>query len=98
MRKSAETQYSIRQVIALTGASEFLLRTWELRYGALNPKRTDTGRRLYDEKDVLKIRALLELTNEHSANRKKIRDIAALPYDELKKMLQKRAATAAKRG
>jgi len=90
MRSSTEHRYTIRQVIDLTGASEFLIRTWELRYHALNPKRTDTGRRVYSEKDVLKIRALLELTRESSPARKKISDIANLKYEQLQSMLQER--------
>lgn len=50
--------YSIRQVIELTGITEFLLRIWELRYKAISPKRTESGRRLYSPEDVIKIASL----------------------------------------
>ncbi len=53
--------YSIRQVIELTGVSEFTLRGWESRYGALQPVRSQTGRRQYSSEDVLKIKLLIDL-------------------------------------
>jgi methanogenic corrinoid protein MtbC1 len=90
MKSKGETHYNIRQVINLTGASEFLLRTWELRYGAITPKRTDTGRRIYTEKDILRIRALVELTKEENIQKRKISEIANLPLDELTALMGER--------
>ncbi len=78
------TTYKIRQVIELTGASEFLLRAWELRYSALEPVRTKTGRRLYTSEDVLKVRALLKLTQQGQ----RVGDIAHLSLAELNQMLK----------
>lgn len=54
--------YSIAEVTDLTGATEFLLRAWELRYGLVKPQRTETGRRLYSSQDVLKISKVVTLT------------------------------------
>lgn len=90
MKSKGETHYNIRQVINLTGASEFLLRTWELRYRAITPKRTDTGRRIYTEKDILRIRALVELTKEENTQKRKISEIANLPLDELTALMGER--------
>lgn len=75
--------YKIRQVIDITGASEFLIRTWELRYNALRPERTKTGRRLYTEADILKIRALLTLTNQGH----RVGEIAKKSLPELESLL-----------
>lgn len=55
--------FSIRQMIELTGLSEFTIRGWENRYKAFSPQRSDTGRRQYQKKDVeraLLIRELLK--------------------------------------
>lgn len=55
--------FSIRQMIELTGLSEFTIRGWENRYKAFKPKRSETGRRKYDKTDVeraLLIRELLK--------------------------------------
>lgn len=61
MGKSESADYNIRQVIELTGTSEFTLRGWETRYNALQPDRSKTGRRLYSKNDILKVRLLTEL-------------------------------------
>lgn len=77
-----ENNYTIRQVINLTGVSEFVLRAWENRYDALKPKRTKTGRRLYSKEDVLKARLLFELTERDH----KIGSIAQLTLAHLQKI------------
>lgn len=56
----AET-FSIRQVIELTGLSEFTIRGWESRYEAFEPRRTPTGRREYSRSDVDRALLLREL-------------------------------------
>ncbi|MBK9040074.1 MAG: MerR family transcriptional regulator [Bdellovibrionales bacterium] len=82
MRNTGET-YKIRQVIDLTGVSEFLLRAWEDRYAAIKPARSKTGRRLYSQNDVLKVRALFSLTQMGH----RVGDIAQLGLNELNQML-----------
>lgn len=81
--------YKIRQVVELTGASEFLLRVWENRYSAFNPTRSKTGRRLYNENDVLKARTLLALTEQGH----RIGEIAELSLFELNKLIQQKTKT-----
>lgn len=71
--------YTISEVIELTGATEFLLRTWELRYKLVTPKRTETGRRLYSSSDVLRISKIVTLL----AQGHKIGKIAHLKLTEL---------------
>ena len=42
-------QYSIDQFSKVTGLNKILIRTWENRYGFINPKRTSTNIRYYDD-------------------------------------------------
>lgn len=81
--KKGDEAYKIRQVIDLTGVSEFLLRAWEDRYSAIKPARSKTGRRLYSQNDVLKARALFSLTQLGH----RVGDIAQLSLNELNQML-----------
>lgn len=53
--------YSIRQMVELTGLSEFTIRGWENRYSAFDPKRSETGRREYRKSDIEKALLLREL-------------------------------------
>lgn len=74
-----ESLFNLRQVIELTGVSEFTLRGWEGRYGAFAPQRTASGRRLYTTQDLRRIRALLVLT----AQGHKISQICSLSLERL---------------
>jgi DNA-binding transcriptional MerR regulator/methylmalonyl-CoA mutase cobalamin-binding subunit len=64
MAKTGDFIYNIRQVIELTGISEFTLRGWETRYEAFHPHRSKTGRRLYCKTDILKIHLLSSLLDQ----------------------------------
>ena len=75
--------FSLRQVVELTGVSEFTLRGWESRYQAFRPRRTGSGRRRYTKADILRARALLELT----ARGQRISSIATLPLSELEELI-----------
>lgn len=76
--------YSLRQVVELTGLSEFTLRGWETRYGAFRPTRTETGRRGYTSKDLQKAILLRELTKRGE----RIGPIARLPMAQLSAMME----------
>lgn len=80
-----KSHFSIRQVIDLTGVSEFTIRGWENRYQAITPMRTEKGRRLYTQEDLLKIRALKDLVERGN----QISSIAHLNLDELRELLVK---------
>lgn len=84
--KSTET-YSLRQVVELTGLSEFTLRGWEQRYGAFSPNRTGTGRRRYSAVDLQKAILLRELVKRNH----RIGEIANLPVAKLDKLLEQEA-------
>lgn len=85
MSSRSKEFFSIRQVVEITGLSEFTLRGWENRYNAFTPRRTDTGRRLYTLQDIEKARLLDELI----AGGHRISDIAPLTLTELKKRITK---------
>ncbi|HEX7675921.1 MAG TPA: MerR family transcriptional regulator [Bdellovibrio sp.] len=80
--------FSIRQVIELTGISEFTLRGWETRYKAFKPKRSPTGRRIYSQDDIQKARLLQSLVEKGY----KIGNIAKLDLSDLEKILPQQQA------
>lgn len=81
--------FSIRQVIELTGISEFTLRGWETRYKAFKPKRSPTGRRIYSLQDIQKARLLQTLLDKGY----KIGNIAKLELSDLEKIFPQQEAS-----
>ena len=76
---SMENAYRVGMVSKLTGLSAHTLRTWERRYGAVVPQRTDAGGRLYSDGDVQRLRMLRDLVSEGHA----IGTVAALSDSDL---------------
>lgn len=85
MQKKKES-FDIRQVVELTGVSEFTLRGWESRYRAIEPARNATGRRMYSRKDILKVQLLKSLVDRGH----RIGSVASLSHDELQALMEKR--------
>jgi DNA-binding transcriptional MerR regulator len=54
----------IRTVSILTGVNAVTIRAWERRYGLINPQRTPKGHRLYNHRDVERIRQIVELLKQ----------------------------------
>jgi len=79
--------FGIRAVSLRTGLSQYILRTWELRYAAVAPGRTATGRRQYTQEQV----ARLELLARARAAGHSIGRIASLPLEELGDLTQRTA-------
>lgn len=50
--------YTIKTVVQQTGILPATLRAWERRYGCLSPSRSDSGYRLYSERDMATLRWL----------------------------------------
>ena len=73
---------SIQIAGRLTGLSPSLIRAWEQRYGAVEPDRTSTQRRLYSQADIDRLRLLKELTASGHA----ISQIAKLPDAKLREL------------
>lgn len=55
---SDEPVYNVKAVAHQTGIAPATLRAWERRYGVPSPPRTDSGYRLYSERDVAIVRWL----------------------------------------
>ncbi len=72
--------YSIKDLEQLSGIKAHTLRIWEQRYNLLNPKRTETNIRYYDDED-LKLILNVAFLNE---NGYKISRIVAMPRREIK--------------
>lgn len=73
--------HPIRVAASRAGLTPDVLRAWEKRYGAVQPRRSE-GRRLYDEEDIQRLILLRRAT---LAGRR-IGDVAALPLAELQQM------------
>lgn len=72
--RSALELVPIRTIAALTGVNAMTLRTWERRYGLIEPQRTSTGHRLYTQEHVDAIRRVLALV-ERGVPISRVRDI-----------------------
>jgi methanogenic corrinoid protein MtbC1 len=72
--------HSMKWVAQCTGLSPHVIRVWERRYNAVEPRRTNTNRRLFSDADVGRLTLLCAATkNGHSIGR-----IARLPEDKLR--------------
>ena len=66
----AEAYQAIQAVARRTGLSAHVIRIWEKRYGAVNPERTATNRRLYSDDQVERLILLRDITHAgHSIGR-----------------------------
>jgi DNA-binding transcriptional MerR regulator len=77
------SNYSIRDLEQLSGIKAHTLRIWEQRYNIIQPKRTDTNIRLYDDQD-LKLVLNISLLKDHGH---KISEISKLSLDEMGKVV-----------
>jgi DNA-binding transcriptional MerR regulator len=75
------SNYSIKDLEQLSGIKAHTLRIWEQRYNIINPKRTDTNIRTYDDND-LKLVLNIALLQSHNY---KISNIAKLSLEDLSK-------------
>jgi methanogenic corrinoid protein MtbC1 len=83
-----EPRHPIGIVTARTGITQDLLRAWEKRYDAVVPGRGPTGRRLYSDDDIEKLRLLRSLV---SAGRR-ISDVAGLSIQDLMELAREDAS------
>ncbi|MBZ0268339.1 MerR family transcriptional regulator [bacterium] len=85
-----EARHPIGVVSSRTGLPQDVLRAWERRYAAVVPHRTETGRRLYTDTDLEKLR-LLRLAVDSG---RRISDVAKLELEELDALVREDLATA----
>ncbi|BCX47679.1 merR family transcriptional regulator protein [Haloferula helveola] len=82
-----EELFGTATVVARTGLTAARIRMWEKRYGAVEPQRTETKRRLYTREDLQRLSLLRSLTDAgHAINR-----IAAHPLDRLRSLAAEEA-------
>ena len=86
-------EYSIGTVASLTGLDAHTIRAWERRYGAVEPNRSDSGRRRYDDRDVERLRLLRSVTEAGHA----IGQVARRSNEDLRELLSRHAPAAASR-
>ena len=79
------SNYSIKDLEQLSGIKAHTLRIWEQRYNLLQPKRTDTNIRFYDDDD-LKLILNVALLNDNGV---KISKIASMTSNELREEVMK---------
>jgi DNA-binding transcriptional MerR regulator len=82
--------HPISVVVRRTGLTQDILRAWEKRYQAVVPLRTDTGRRLYTEDQVAKLRLLKQLVD----GGRRISDVAELDLPTLQRLADEDAKEA----
>ncbi len=85
-----DDHYPISVVVRRTGLTQDILRAWERRYEAVVPFRTPTGRRLYSEDQVAKLRVLKILID----GGRRISDVANLGLEDLQAMAAQDATEA----
>lgn len=73
--------YSIKDLEKLSGIKAHTIRVWEQRYGIINPKRTDTNIRYYQDKD-LKLLLNIALLNKNGLKISKIAKMTAAEIAE----------------
>ena len=85
----AEAHQAIKVVARRTGLSAHVIRIWEKRYGAVEPERTGTNRRLYSDEQIERLSLLRDLTQGgHS-----ISHVAKLPTEKLRQLAKESHAT-----
>jgi methanogenic corrinoid protein MtbC1 len=62
-----------------TGLSTYVLRAWEHRYNAVSPQRSSSGRRLYSDADIERLKLLQSATR----GGRRIGDVAGLAREDL---------------
>jgi DNA-binding transcriptional MerR regulator/methylmalonyl-CoA mutase cobalamin-binding subunit len=77
-----EAHQAIKVVSRRTGLSAHVIRIWEKRYGAVEPERTGTNRRLYSDEQIERLGLLRDITQAgHS-----IGNVANLPTEKLREL------------
>lgn len=82
--------HPIQIVTRRTGISADVLRIWEKRYAVVTPARSTSGRRLYSDDDIERLRLLVQITHTGRT----IGHVAALPTKALVALLSEEAPTA----
>ncbi len=84
-----EAHQAIKVVARRTGLTAHVIRIWEKRYGAVEPERTGTNRRLYSNEQIERLILLRDITQ----NGHRISHVAKLPTDKLRELSKESLTT-----
>lgn len=84
-----EPRHPIKVAARQAGLTPHVVRVWERRYGAVQPSRSGTNRRLYSDAEIHRLQLLCQLTKGGYS----IGSIAALPIEELRELSGKVAGS-----
>jgi DNA-binding transcriptional MerR regulator len=73
------TEINMKVVLRLTGLTADTLRAWEKRYQAVQPRRTESGRRVYTDQEINRLKLLADLVR----NGYSIGKVASWPDQQL---------------
>ncbi len=84
----SEAHHGIKVVAQRTDLSAHVIRIWEKRYGAVEPERTETNRRLYSDEQIERLNLLHKITQQgHS-----IGNVAKMPTHNLRELSEQSQA------
>ncbi|BBO71945.1 hypothetical protein DSCA_58750 [Desulfosarcina alkanivorans] len=86
--------YTIKYVASKTGLKPYLIRSWESRYQAICPRRSDGNRRCFSDSDIERLGLLKQAVDDGHP----ISAVAKMSRDELTRLLERGAALAASGG
>ncbi len=86
--------YTIKFVARQTGIKPYLIRTWEARYRAICPERTDSNRRVFCDEDIKRLALLKQAVEAGHA----ISSVAGMSNNELKDLLEHSSDTSSSEG
>lgn len=92
MENNEDEFYEISAVARLTGVSPHTLRVWERRYGVVEPRRSESGRRQYSQSDIQRLALLKALVDHGHAIGSVAKLTLAQLEDRLSSVLDRRAS------
>jgi methanogenic corrinoid protein MtbC1 len=81
---ASKAKHPIQVAARRSGLSADVIRVWERRYGAVQPERSGTNRRLYSDEDVERLLLLGQVTRAG----RRIGDVAGLALEALREMVE----------
>jgi DNA-binding transcriptional MerR regulator/methylmalonyl-CoA mutase cobalamin-binding subunit len=85
--------YPVQVVVRQTGLTPHLLRAWEKRYAAVRPTRSASGRRVYSDLDLRRLKLLSRITKQGHP----IGSVATLPDEVLENLAKQSTISQAER-
>jgi MerR family transcriptional regulator, light-induced transcriptional regulator len=85
--------YPVQVVARQTGLTPHLLRAWEKRYAAVHPTRSESGRRVYSDLDIRRLKLLSRITKQGHP----IGSVATLPDEVLENLAKQSTISQAER-